>query len=52
MLGNFFHRSMDRNQRVNMKQNFEKDSVASSGGQGKYMKIVLASLGLHFRQHC
>jgi hypothetical protein len=35
-----------------MKQNFEIDSGASRGGQGKYMKIVLASLVLPFRQHC
>jgi hypothetical protein len=40
MLGNFFHRSTDRKERVNKKQNVEVDSAASSGGQGKYKKYV------------
>jgi len=35
MLGNFFYRSTDRNQRVNMNQKFEKDNAASSEGQEK-----------------
>jgi len=36
MLGNFFRRSAHHNQSVHRKQNVGIDSVASSGGQGKY----------------
>jgi hypothetical protein len=37
MLGNFFRRSTNLKQRVNEKQNVEKDSAASRGCQGKYV---------------
>ena len=40
MLGDFFRRSRNRNQRVSYKQKAEVESLASSGGQGKYMKYV------------
>jgi len=37
MLGNFFQRSTAQKKRVKKKQNFEIDSAASSGGQGKHL---------------
>jgi len=52
MLGNFCRRSTNLKQRVNEKQNVESDSAASSGGQGKYLNVMSASLGPGLRQHC
>jgi hypothetical protein len=40
MLGNFFPRSTDHKQRLNMKQKVKIDSAASSRGQGKYTKYI------------
>ena len=40
MLSYLFWRPRNHKQHVNKKNNFELDSAASSGGQGKYMKYV------------
>jgi len=49
ILSTFYQRLVDHKQHVNKKQTVEIDSSASNWAQGKYM---LASLGVHLRQHC